>query len=419
MRFLYSISIFLYSLAVRLAAPFYQKAAQMRNGWRHWRRTIPFHRTDDAKVAWFHASSLGEFEQARPVIENFRKLHPDYKICLTFFSPSGYEIRKNYDKADLVCYLPPDTQRNARDFVKSIHPDIAFFVKYDFWFNYLDVLHKSGIPAYLFSAIFRPKQYFFRPYGRWFARQLSSYSHIFVQNQESIELLRSVGINACSIAGDTRIDRVNDIASQAKSYPEIERFINSEGERPPVLMAGSSWEPDEYNIHSFVQSYTKPLKLILAPHMINKHHLEFIEQLFSPDKCVRYSVLVKPDAEEELFHRPLLIIDNIGMLSSLYRYAHIAYIGGGFGKGIHNTLEAAIYGCPVCFGPNYQKFKEARDLIQCGGAKSYTASDELQGILSYWLNNDDAYTSASKACKEYMAQNIGATSVIINLVENQ
>ncbi len=427
MRIIYSLAIGFYALAVRLASPFNSKAAMMRKGWQNWRNNIPFNRLEKAKVAWFHASSLGEFEQARPVMEAFRKLHPDYRILLTFFSPSGYEIRKNYDGADLVCYLPPDTRRNASDFVSAIHPDIAFFVKYDFWFNYNDSLHRKGIPFYLFSAIFRPSQYFFKPYGRWFARQLSAYSHIFVQDRQSISLLHSIGMNDCSVAGDTRIDRVNDIASQTKSFDIIEQFVEakessafcSRASKHLILIAGSSWEPDEHNIQSAIQSLDKPIKVILAPHMIEEKHLQFIEQLFSPDRCVRYSAMKQDNADRSLLSRQILIIDNIGMLSSLYRYAHVAYIGGGFGKGLHNTLEAAIYGCPVCFGPNYNKFKEARDLIANGGAKTYSRPDQLAAILSEWFFNSDSYNHASMACRDYMTDNLGATDTIIRTVEKK
>lgn len=415
MRTLYTLAISFYSLAVRISSPFNGKAAQMRKGWRNWRNNIPFDNLNSSKVAWFHASSLGEFEQARPVIESFRLLHPEFKTCLTFFSPSGYELRKNYNGADIVCYLPPDTRRNARDFVAAIHPDIAFFVKYDFWFNYLNCLHKAGTPTYLFSAIFRPSQYFFKPYGRWFAKQLSTYSHIFVQDSQSLKLLHSVGMKDCSVAGDTRTDRVKQIAQSSASFPTVENFINTEGSQNKVLMAGSSWEPDERNIKGFLQSYHGPLKVILAPHMINEEHLKSIEHLFSPENCVRFSVL-NDNPNPSLFKRQILIIDNIGMLSSLYRYADIAYIGGGFGKGIHNTLEAVVYGCPVCFGPNYLKFKEARDLIAIGGAKTYTTVEQLDDILTDWLDNSTSYSAASQACHKYMNDNLGATNSIISQI---
>ena len=412
MRLLYSSAISFYALGVRCAAPFNVKARQMRTGWKQWRDKFPKQILENNKVAWFHASSLGEFEQARPVMEAFHKSKPDYKIVLSFFSPSGYEVRKNYDGADIVCYLPPDTQRNARDFISMMHPDAAFFVKYDFWFNCLEQLRRRGTPTYLFSAIFRPGQYFFKRYGRWFARQLDIYRHIFVQDENSKMLLKGIGIDRCSIAGDTRFDRVCDIARQSKSFPAVERFANNA--TLPVIMAGSSWEPDEENLKYFIDHHPHSVKLILAPHMIGETHLQFIERLFSPEKCVRYSHIVLPDADETLMERPVLIIDNIGMLSSLYRYADIAYIGGGFGKGIHNTLEAAVFNIPVCFGPNYQKFQEARGLIACGGGCSYSEAKQLTDILSKWLDDKDAYNKASEACHIYMQNNTGATAAIMD-----
>ncbi|MBO4307016.1 MAG: 3-deoxy-D-manno-octulosonic acid transferase [Bacteroidales bacterium] len=415
MRTLYSYAIGCYATSVRIAAPFNVKARQMSIGWKKWEQHFPKEILKDSKVAWFHASSLGEFEQARPVIEVFRDRHPEYKICLTFFSPSGYEIRKDYTKADIVCYLPPDTRHNAKRLIAMMHPDIAFFVKYDFWFNYLHQLHLRNIPTYIFSAIFRKSQYFFKPYGLWFARQLNCYNHLFVQNEESMDLLHSIGIERCSIAGDTRFDRVRDIASHAKHYPIVEAFLGNG--QTPVLMAGSSWEPDEENIKQFVDSYAKPLKLILAPHMIGENHLKHIERLFGEANCIRYSSISEGDSSIE--NRKVLIIDNIGMLSSLYRYATIAYIGGGFGKGIHNILEAAVFGCPVCFGPNYQKFQEANNLIATGGAMSYSDASTLNEILREWLDNEESYCRARAACNKYISENLGATKKIIDKTEEK
>ncbi|MBO7489378.1 MAG: 3-deoxy-D-manno-octulosonic acid transferase [Bacteroidales bacterium] len=420
MRFLYSLAIAIYTCGVRCASPINEKASLMRKGWRRWTEKVDFKRLNGAKVAWFHASSLGEFEQARPVIEQFRAKHPEYKIVLTFFSPSGYEVRKNYDKADIVCYLPPDTRRNAQRWMQMMHPNVAFFVKYDFWFNYLQALDRRGTPTYIFSAIFRPSQYFFKWYGKWFAKQLQCYRHIFVQNEESLKLLKNICVNRCSIAGDTRFDRVNDIALQAKSFPVVERFIrNGADEQLPVLMAGSSWEPDEENIKHFIDTYQGSVKLILAPHLIGENHLSHIEQMFQADNCVRYSQINTDDFDNALLSRKTLIIDNIGMLSSLYRYATVAYIGGGFGKGIHNTLEAAIFGCPVCFGPNYTKFQEARELIDCGGGKSYSTANELCSILTDWFDDGGHLAEASNACLNYMQNHLGTTAKIMEIIERQ
>lgn len=415
MRILYSFGITLYAFAVRLASFFNTKARLLAKGWKGWRRKVDFKKLD-GKVAWFHASSLGEFEQARPVMEAFRKRNPDYKICLTFFSPSGYEIRKNYSGADIVCYLPPDTRRNARKLIQLMHPDIAFFVKYDFWFNYLNTLNRNNIPTYIFSAIFRPKQYFFRWYGHWFAKQLHSYRHIFVQNDESANLLKTIGITNVSIAGDTRYDRVTDIAKTAKPIATIEKFLE-QFNGTKVLIAGSSWEPDERNIKTFLDKYDKPLCLILAPHMIDEGHLHNIEHLFGSDHCIRYSVLNDSMSENICNGRNILIIDNIGMLSSIYQYATIAYIGGGFGKGIHNILEATAYHIPVCFGPNYHKFKEARDMIAAGAARSYDNSDELTEILATWLDNEEAYNKAKLSCKQAMSEEGGSTQTIMSYIE--
>lgn len=405
---------------MRIASLFNTKAKLLAKGWNGWRAKIPFDRLDNSKVAWFHASSLGEFEQARPVIEAFRKRYPNYKIFLTFFSPSGYEIRKNYAGADIVCYLPPDTRRNARELLRLMHPDIAFFVKYDFWFNYLQVLGKRNTPTYIFSAIFRPNQYFFKWYGRWFAKQLHCYNHIFVQNDESEKLLKKIGISNVSIAGDTRYDRVIDIAKSAKSIPTVESFLEySQSRNPnsPILIAGSSWEPDERNIKKFLDSYGKPLRVILAPHMIDEGHLQTIERLFGQSHCIRYSVLNDSLSENACDGRNILIIDNIGMLSSIYQYATVAYIGGGFGKGIHNILEATAYHIPVCFGPNYHKFKEACDMIAAGAARSYDDADELTEILSDWFDNSDAYSKARLACQRAMSEEGGSTQTIMTKIE--
>ena len=352
MRLLYSFGIRLYQIGVYVASLWNPKAKQMVHGWQRFFEKIPTERIEQGRTAWFHASSLGEFEQARPVLERFKKMHPDYTICLTFFSPSGYEVRKDYKEADFVCYLPMDTCHNAREFVRLINPTVAFFVKYDFWFNYLHELEKHKVPTYIFSAIFRQDQYFFKSYGRWFRNQLGCFTHIFVQNRESEELLHHFrGVTHCSVAGDTRFDRVHEIAQTAKQFPEIETFVDNK----PVLMVGSSWEPDEVHIKRFVDTYKGDFKLILAPHVISESHLESIEKLFGKDKCVRYTEIATPNLQD----RQVLIINNFGMLSSLYQYARVAIIGGGFGQGIHNILEALTFGKPVVFGPNYGKFQEA------------------------------------------------------------
>ena len=418
MRFFYTIGIYFYTLGVRIASLFNGKAHLMVRGWGDSRRRMwqAAKEWGDTPVAWFHASSLGEFEQARPVLEKFRVAHPDYRILLTFFSPSGYEVRKNYSQADLVCYLPMDTPYNARTLVQTLSPQVAFFVKYDFWFNYLDSLRRQGCRTYIFSAIFRPSHYFFKWYGSWFCRQLSRcFNHLFVQNDESLSLLRHHGIDHCSKAGDTRFDRVHDIAVAAKQFPEIERFIDA-CPSAPIVVAGSSWEPDEEHLQHYLATH-KDVRFILAPHVISDSHLAAIDKLFGADTCVRFSHLAT--ASDADLQRRVLVIDNIGMLSALYRYATIAYIGGGFGRGIHNTLEAVAFGKPVIFGPNYRKFQEAHDLIACGGGFAYSDYNQLQHHIEKLLSDADALASASQSCMAYMDTNLGSSDAILAVVERQ
>lgn len=424
MRAFYTIGIFLYGVAARIAALWSPQAKLLAQGWSHSFDGVSQLREEafrqNKKIAWFHAASLGEFEQARPVIESFHRLHTEYLVCLTFFSPSGYEVRHNYDQTDLVTYMPLDTPGKARRWVETLKPSVAFFVKYEFWYNLLGQLQKNHIPTYLFSAIFRPNQYFFRPVvGRWFRCQLQCYSHIFVQNQDSMQLLtQKARLAHVSVAGDTRFDRVHDIALQAPARPEIEAFVGDS----PVLLAGSSWEPDEENIHHFLQRYQGALKIILAPHIIGENHLKAIEQLFGPH-TLRYTCLKRlaKEGNERALRQAAsyrtLVIDNMGMLSSLYRYATVAYIGGGFGKGIHNILEAITFGKPVIFGPNHTKFKEAMDIIACGGGKSYRTDDELTAYLTAWLTDSDIYQQAATQSAQYAHANLGATTIILTTVQ--
>lgn len=416
MRLLYSFGILIYTLGVRVAALFNPKARLMVAGWRASRSKIwDFaHAVGSQPIVWFHAASLGEFEQTRPVLEKFRQQHLDYKVLLTFFSPSGYEVRKNYVQADCICYLPMDTPSNARWLVQTVCPRVAFFVKYDFWFNYLEQLRRHSSRTYIFSAIFRPKQYFFRWYGGWYRRQLKNcYFHIFVQNEQSLRLLKGHGIEHCSLAGDTRFDRVHDIALAARRFSEIESFIAAthEGGNAKVLMAGSSWEPDETFLKQYFD-HRPDLKYILAPHVISESHLNGILSQFGIDNCLRYSQLSSATADE--LKRPILIIDNIGMLSSLYRYADVAYIGGAWGRGLHNTLEAVTFGKPVVFGPNYKKFQEAHDLLSLGGGFTYTEYPALQQILDQLFNNEECYARASQTCLGYLNENLGSSDIILS-----
>lgn len=414
MRLLYSFGIRCYAMGVRVASLFNPKAKQMLAGWRRTFGRLSVAPVGKGKTAWFHASSLGEFEQARPVLEAFRQQHPEYKVCVTFFSPSGFEVRKNYPNADFVCYLPMDTRANAIRFVNLLRPSVAFFAKYDYWFNYLEQLRRRSVPTFIFSTIFRPKQYFFKWYGKWFLQQVGGcFTHLFVQNEESLQLLQSHGISQVSIAGDTRFDRVHAIAQEAKRDERVERFL-SHHSGLPVLLAGSSWEPDEELLRRYLQHRGGEMVLIIAPHVIDKSHLDWIEHSLLKDvPCTFYSRTGDDDPTSHV-----LVIDNMGLLSSLYRYAQVAYIGGGFGAGIHNILEAVTFGKPVVFGPNYHKFKEACDIIALQGGYSFESYEHMEVTLDRLLADEEAYLKASQQCSRYMADNLGATERILALVEN-
>ena len=413
MRGLYTIGIWFYCFGVHVAAACgHRNARLMLRGWHHWREELA--KLDGRPVVWFHAASLGEFEQARPVLESYRERHPDHQVLLTFFSPSGYEVRKNYAKAEAVCYLPPDLPLTVHRFIRQTNNlQAAFFVKYDFWFNYLGALRKSHVPTYIFSAIFRPEQYFFKPWGRWFVRQLRDcFTHLFVQNEESLQLLRSHGIDHCSLAGDTRYDRVNQIVQTAERDAVVEKFLD--GYDGKVLVAGSTWPPDEQLLARLRESKQWfPERIIIAPHEIHEEHLRSIEALF-PDS-VRYSSLSSSTSSSSATSH-VLIIDNIGLLSKLYRYATVAYIGGGFGVGIHNILEAVAYGKPVVFGPNYHKFQEAHDLIDLGGCMIVDEHPDVS-FLRKLFTDDDIYHAASDACMQLMRRNLGSTTKIMDTIE--
>ena len=410
MRYLYTFGILCYGLAIRLASLFDKKAKLWVAGRRDIFQQIRNKLADNnSPVAWFHASSLGEFEQCRPVIDAFKKQYPDYKIFVTFFSPSGYEVRKNYPNADYVFYLPLDTMFNARKFVDMVNPKMAFFVKYDFWFNYMAVLDKRNIPTILFSSIFRPSQYFFAWYGKWFCRRLNAFDHLFVQNKESEKLLKEHGISQCTIAGDTRFDQVMAIAANVKQFPEVMRFVG----QSKVLLAGSTWEPDERLLKSFADTYSSSdIKFVIAPHEIHASRIDFLMKLFG-NTCVKYSDIANIS---DLRDYKVLIIDNIGMLSSLYQYAYVAYIGGGFGKGIHNILEALAFGKPVCFGPKYQKFQEAKDIVKLNGGWSVGDEKSLNKALTDLFDSDELYNKASDVCMHYVQDNKGTSDTIINMV---
>ena len=365
------------------------------------------HIDPQAKYLWFHAASLGEFEQGRPLIERIRQQYPQYKILQTFFSPSGYEVRKDYKGADVVCYLPLDSPRNVKKFIDLAHPYMAFFIKYEFWRNYLSELKRRNIPVYSVSSIFRPKQIFFRWYGSSYKNVLKCFDHLFVQNEESVRLLEGIGVTRTTVVGDTRFDRVLEIRNQAKELPLVESF---KGGNHQTFVAGSSWGPDEDLFLEYFNNHPE-MKLIIAPHVIDENHLvEIIGKLKRP--YVRYT---RAD-EKNVLKADCLIIDCYGLLSSIYRYGEIAYIGGGFGVGIHNTLEAAVYGIPVIFGPKYQKFMEAVQLLEAKGAYSIKNYEELEALLDR-LFSDKAFLSETGAnAGYYVTSNAGATERILHMI---
>ncbi len=364
-------------------------------------------------VVWFHAASLGEFEQGRPVMEEFRKEFADYFIILTFFSPSGYEIRKNYAGADYVCYMPLDTAKNAEDFVDIVKPEITFFIKYEFWYNHLVALKKSGSYILSFSTIFRADQVFFKSYGGFYRKMLCYFDHLFVQNEESLKLMHQINISACSLAGDTRFDRVRSIVAGVRQLPEIEAFLQDS----PCLVAGSVWEADMMELIPALNQLEEPLKAIIAPHEIEKNQMENWRKALS-GKSMLYSEYKKSyDNSAEIEPFDYLIIDNIGMLSSLYRYSNIAYIGGSFGSGLHNILEAATFAVPILFGnKKYQKFQEALDLIEEGSAKAIADTNEIKLYLTEWLREPSKRKELGEISEKYVESRTGATALVMQKV---
>ena len=356
------------------------------------------------KIAWFHCASLGEFEQGRPLLEEVKKHFPNHKILLSFYSPSGYEAKKNYSLADYIVYLPNDTRKNAKKFVSMVNPDLVFFIKYEFWYNYISAL--KGKRLFQVSLILRENQYFFTWYGKWFAKQLKNFEHFFVQNQQTATLLNKIGYKNITISGDTRFDRVMTIANNAKSFPDIENFCQGDKK---IILAGSSWLADEKIIEKAINDLD--IKLIIAPHIVEQSHINEIQQLFP--NSILYSELAENKKESNI-----LIINCIGILSNLYQYCDIAYIGGGFGVGIHNTLEAATFGKPICFGPNYHKFQEAIDLIDLNAAYSINNEEELKAVLSSLLGDKEKYEESAKASKNYVQEKVGACKKIIEHLKN-
>lgn len=406
---LYTAAIQLYALTVSAVAPFHKKARLMRAGQAQTAAILREKIDRQAKYIWFHASSLGEFEQGRPMIEQIRKVHPEYKILLTFFSPSGYEVRKNYAGADVVCYLPFDTPGRVEQFLDLTNPAMAIFIKYEFWGNYLHALQQRGIPVYIISAIFRREQLFFQWFGKPYRKMLDCFNHLFVQDERSKALLEEYGIHNVTVAGDTRFDRVIDVYHQAKQIPVVERFVKgTDGQRPPfVFVAGSSWPEDEAIFIPYFERHPE-MKLIIAPHEIHEGHLKSIEA-----RLHRPTIRLSQATEQNVADKDCLIVDSFGLLSSLYRYGQIAYIGGGFGAGIHNTLEAAVYGMPVLFGPRFQKFKEAKDLIAVGGAFTFDNAPTFASRMDTLLSTPEALQQSSQAAGHFVQSHGGATTTIL------
>jgi len=409
MKVLYNLGILIFSALAHLAAPFNSRASFWVKGRKKWAEKIAEKIKPGDSVIWIHCASLGEFEQGRPVIEAIKKEKPGFKILLTFFSPSGYEIRKNYNNADCISYLPADTPGNASKFIGLVKPEFVIFVKYEFWNNYISALYRNKIPLYLISGIFRPGQHFFKWWGSFFRGMLMKFEKIFVQDQRSLDLLLGIGIKKVSLAGDTRFDRVVQIAGTARIIQKLEQFRGDE----KLFLAGSSWRQDEEIIAEYINSFPNRMKWVIAPHEIDKSNIERIEKLFKV-KHVRFS-----EYDEDSVDARVLIIDNIGMLSSAYRYAYVAAIGGGFGKGIHNILEPACWGVPVVFGPNHERFKEAVDLLNTGGAKTFLTFDDFKKILDLWLSDDKIYTISADIASNYVKVNAGATEIIIKEISQK
>ena len=427
MKLLYNLALRFYLFATWIAGLFNPKARLFNKGQKglldHIRRSV----VTDAPIIWVHCSSVGEFEQSRPIIEWYKKERPHYKILLTFFSPSGYELRKNYPLADWVFYLPLDTTSNARAFLDCVRPVKAIFIKYEFWYNYLNELKNRNIDTYIVSAIFRSSQAFFKPYGGFFRSMLSNYTMLFVQDKHSFDLLAGIGIKEnVQICGDTRFDRVYEITGSSASFPLIELFAKDSF----TMVAGSPWAPDEEIMAKVLKNFPRT-KLVVAPHEIGKERIASVMECFAGYKIVKYSELQEscknlqdkdisslPDSLKTLVQQSqVLVIDCIGILSSIYKYGKFAYIGGGFGVGIHNILEAATYGMPVVFGPNYRKFKEANDLLELGGAISIKNATEFYSLFNTFVNISSEIRKRGNISLEYVKSNLGATYKIVSMIE--
>lgn len=411
---MYHIGIAVYSWLFRLVAYFHPKAGKMVVGHKNTWKQLKARLNPDKPWLWFHAASLGEFEQGRPIMERIRAEHPEYGLLLTFYSPSGYDVRKDYKGADLVCYLPFDRKKNVVRFLNLVNPSKAFFIKYEFWPNYLFELGKRSIPTYLVSGIFRPDQAFFKPIGLAYRRVLEPFTHFFVQDEISVSLLESLGYTSnVTLSGDTRFDRVLEIAQKAKQLDVVEAFVNgAKAADQPILVVGSSWPQDEQFLLPYFNEHPG-MRLIIAPHEIHESHLKAIESgLTRPS--LRYTQASTEDAQ----HTDCLIIDCFGLLSSIYRYGDMAYIGGGFGVGIHNTLEAAVYGIPVLFGPKHEKFAEAKVLVATGGAVCLQDGAALSATLDELVQQKEQRLEMGKKAGEMVKNGSGGTEILLKVLFN-
>uniref|UniRef100_UPI003FEF61B2 3-deoxy-D-manno-octulosonic acid transferase n=1 Tax=Prevotella sp. TaxID=59823 RepID=UPI003FEF61B2 len=418
---MYNIVIYFVLWGIAIASLFNEKVRKMWRGEREAFKILKQKVDPNAKYIWFHAASLGEFEQGRPLMERIRKDYPQYKILLTFYSPSGYEVRKNYEGADIICYMPVDTRLNAIRFLRLVRPVMAFFIKYEFWSNFLHILKHRNIPTYSVSSIFREDQVFFKWYGRNYAGVLKCFTRFFVQNEESKRLLEGIGITAVDVVGDTRFDRVLQIKEAAKQLPICEAFrtgvASSQSADVPhhdfkVFVAGSSWPPDENIFIPFFNEH-KDWRLLIAPHVIAEEHLKLILSLIKGKKVVRYTQTTPEEAAEA----DVLIIDCFGLLSSMYNYGDVAYIGGGFGVGIHNTLEAAVWNMPVIFGPNNKKFQEAQGLLKSGGGFEINNYEDFSGLMSSLMNDEAFLKQAGDKAGTFVAHLAGATDKVLASVK--
>lgn len=412
---LYNIGISAFVAGARLASLRSPKIRKMISGQNDTLKALKLRReavAPDGFDVWFHAASLGEFEQARPIIERIKKASPSTTILLTFFSPSGYEIRSTYDRADCVAYLPFDTPRRVRRFIDAARPRMAIFAKYEFWGNYLEELKRRGTPTYIISSIFRPGQRFFKPWGGMFRKMLRCYTRLYVQDTDSKRLLSSIGVDNVTVAGDTRFDRVTDILAGCKSVAEIDTFVNAD--KNMTVIVGSSWQPDEEIYIPWLKSHPE-VKAVIAPHEFDRARLESLRHRLGINKTrllseIRGEHPTNPMTPSVRY----IIVDCFGLLSSLYRYGDVAVIGGGFGSGIHNLNEAAVYSIPVIFGPKHEKFKEAFELLKCRGGFTYSSVSEFSAIMNTFIAEPSALKSAGEAAGKFINDSIGATDIIFS-----